>query len=45
VKSKEGIMNDLALLTKVRLTFLVVVTTFIGYFFGTIGSIDWLRLY
>ena len=38
-------MNDLALLTKVRLTFLVVVTTFIGYFFGTIGSIDWLRLF
>jgi len=45
VKSKEGIMNDLALLMKVRLTFLVVVTTFIGYFFGSIGSIDWLRLF
>jgi len=38
-------MNDLALLTKLRLTFLVIVTTSIGFFLGSTGSINWLLLF
>jgi len=45
VKDKQSLLNDLALLTKLRLTFLVIVTTFIGFFLGSTGGINWLLLF
>ncbi len=42
--SEQGIIGDLMALTKARLSMLVVITTFVGYCMGTVGSIDWLRL-
>jgi protoheme IX farnesyltransferase len=37
-------MNDLFVLTKVRLNMLVVVTTAAGYYMGQVGPVDWLQM-
>ena len=42
--AEPGILADLLDLTKARLNLLVLVTTFVGYWMGSSGSIDWLRL-
>jgi len=42
--AESGLANDLVLLTKARLSFLVVVTTFIGYCMASTGHFDWERL-
>lgn len=40
----RSIREDLVVLTKARLSFLVVVTTFVGFWIGSTGGIDWSRL-
>jgi protoheme IX farnesyltransferase len=42
--AEPGILGDLLDLTKARLNLLVLITTFVGYWMGTRGAIDWLRL-
>lgn len=42
--AEPGILTDLLDLTKARLNILVLITTFVGYWMGTHGPIDWLRL-
>ena len=42
--AEPGILADLMDLTKARLNMLVLVTTFVGYWMGAQGPIDWLRL-
>ena len=39
-----GWVSDLLTLTKARLSFLVIVTTFVGYCMGNSGRLDWLEL-
>ncbi len=41
-KKVPGLWDDLMVLTKVRLSLLVLMTTFVGFFLGTEGSFDWL---
>jgi protoheme IX farnesyltransferase len=41
---ESGIMGDLLVLTKARLSLLVIVTTFVGFCMGTRGAIGWLLL-
>jgi protoheme IX farnesyltransferase len=38
------LFGDLLLLTKARLSFLVIVTTFVGFCMGTRGALEWLPL-
>ncbi len=42
--AEPGILADLLDLTKARLNMLVLITTFVGYWMGNHGAIDWLRL-
>ncbi|MBZ4217911.1 hypothetical protein, partial [Klebsiella aerogenes] len=42
--AEPGILADLLDLTKARLNLLVLITTFVGYWMGSQGAIDWLRL-
>jgi len=42
--AEPGILADLLDLTKARLNLLVLITTFVGYWMGAPGAIDWLRL-
>jgi protoheme IX farnesyltransferase len=42
--AEPGILADLLDLTKARLNMLVLITTFVGYWMGAQGAIDWLRL-
>ena len=42
--AEPGILADLLDLTKARLNLLVLITTFVGYWMASTGSIDWLRL-
>ena len=42
--AEPGILSDLLDLTKARLNMLVLITTFVGYWMGAPGAIDWLRL-
>lgn len=41
---EHTILGDLNMLTKARLTFLVVVTTILGFYFGSSGSVDFLLM-
>ncbi len=42
--AEPGILADLLDLTKARLNLLVLITTFVGYWMGAKGDIEWLRL-
>ena len=42
--AEPGILADLLDLTKARLNLLVLITTFVGFWMGSTGAIDWLRL-
>ena len=42
--AEPGILADLLDLTKARLNLLVLITTFVGYWMGSSGAINWLRL-
>ena len=42
--AEPGILADLLDLTKARLNLLVLITTFVGYWMGAPGAIEWLRL-
>jgi protoheme IX farnesyltransferase len=42
--AEPGILADLLDLTKARLNLLVLITTFVGYWMGSSGAMDWLRL-
>jgi protoheme IX farnesyltransferase len=42
---EQGIVSDLLALTKARLSFLVVVTTFVGFCMASGASLDWVRLF
>ena len=42
--AEPGILADLLDLTKARLNLLVLITTFVGYWMGSPGAIEWLRL-
>ncbi len=42
--AEPGILADLLDLTKARLNLLVLITTFVGYWMGAKGSIEWVRL-
>jgi heme o synthase len=44
VSAEPGILADLMDLTKARLNLLVLITTFVGYWMGAHGEIQWLRL-
>ena len=44
VSAEPGILADLLDLTKARLNLLVLITTFVGYWMGATGPIEWLRL-
>ena len=44
VSAEPGILADLLDLTKARLNLLVLITTFVGYWMGAHGAIDWWRL-
>lgn len=43
-KEEPGLATDLMMLTKARLTLLVLITTFVGFCMGSGNSIDWLLL-
>ena len=42
--AEPGILADVLDLTKARLNLLVLITTFVGYWMGAPGAIDWVRL-
>lgn len=42
--AEPGILADILDLTKARLNLLVLITTFVGYWMGATGPIQWLRL-
>jgi protoheme IX farnesyltransferase len=42
--AEPGILADLLDLTKARLNLLVLITTFVGFWMGSPGAVDWLRL-
>ena len=42
--AEPGILADLMDLTKARLNMLVLITTFVGFWMGAPGAIEWLRL-
>src|SRR5688572_430590 len=42
--AEPGILADLLDLTKARLNLLVLITTFVGYWMGAPGQVDWLPL-
>ena len=41
--AEPGVLADLLDLTKARLNLLVLITTFVGYWMGSHGHIEWLR--
>lgn len=41
---EHSLVNDLAILTKARLSLLVIVTTFLGFMMASHGAMDWVRL-
>lgn len=43
--ASQGIMSDLMMLTKARLTMLVIVTTFVGFCMASGERLDWLLLF
>jgi heme o synthase len=43
--AEPRLLSDLFTLTKARLSFLVIVTTFVGYCLGSEGSMNWVRLF
>jgi protoheme IX farnesyltransferase len=43
--ASQGIVSDLMMLTKARLTMLVVITTFVGFCMASGSPIDWLLLF
>ncbi len=44
VEQEQHLVSDLLTLTKARLSFLVVITTFVGYCMGVTEGVDWLQL-
>jgi heme o synthase len=44
VNAEPGILSDLLDLTKARLNMLVLITTFVGYWMGATGEVNWFRL-
>ncbi len=44
VEQEQHFVSDLLTLTKARLSFLVVITTFVGFCLGSTEGLDWLRL-
>lgn len=44
VEQEQHLVSDLLTLTKARLSFLVVITTFVGFCLGSVAGLDWLRL-
>lgn len=42
--AEPGLLADLLDLTKARLNLLVLITTFVGYWMGATGTMDWARL-
>lgn len=42
--AEPGLLSDLLDLTKARLNLLVLITTFVGFWMGSSGPVDWLRL-
>lgn len=42
---EQGIVGDLMVLTKARLSLLVIITTFVGFCCASDAGIDWLRLF
>jgi protoheme IX farnesyltransferase len=42
---EQGIVGDLVALTKARLNFYVIITTFVGFCMASGHSLDWLRLF
>lgn len=42
---EQGIVSDFLVLTKARLSFLVVITTFVGFCMASGTALDWLRLF
>jgi protoheme IX farnesyltransferase len=43
-ETESGLMSDLLMLTKARLSLLVIVTTFVGFCMATTGPLDWLLI-
>jgi len=43
-EAEPGILSDLMVLTKARLSLLVIITTFVGFCAATDGRLDWLLL-
>lgn len=44
-EAEPGIVSDLMVLTKARLSLLVIITTFVGFCAATDGRLDWLLLF
>ena len=44
-KTKYSRLDDLVLLTKARLSFMVLMTTFVGFFLATKGKADWVLFF
>jgi protoheme IX farnesyltransferase len=44
-ESENRLVSDLFVLTKARLSLLVIITTFVGYCMATRGSLDWVQLF
>ncbi len=42
--AEPGLLSDLFTLTKARLSFLVIITTFVGYLLSSPSPLNWLRL-
>jgi len=42
---EQGIVSDLVALTKARLNFYVIITTFVGFCMAAAAGLDWLRLF
>ncbi len=45
IEREQGIMNDLMVLTKARLSLLVIITTFVGFCAASGPRLDWLLLF
>src|ERR1700722_16642356 len=43
--AEQGIVSDLAMLTKARLTILVLITTFVGFCMASGERVEWLLLF
>lgn len=42
--AEPGLMTDLMMLTKARLSLLVIITTFVGFCLASTGPFDWIKL-